>query len=111
MMAGSLRRFPWVIYLVVFIFIVFVAGLPVWSVITASFIAEANQCALDEGSIHPCLINGSDWGDTLYTLAVLGWLGIATIPVGLLAVAVLTIVFVIHLVVFISRKQERPTTP
>jgi hypothetical protein len=49
----------------------------------AGFAAQAYGCDLDEGSIHPCIANGRDIGSDLYTLFVLGWLSLATIPIGL----------------------------
>jgi hypothetical protein len=59
---------------------------PLVSAFVASWIAEANGCALHEGSTNACIIGGSDWGDALYTMFVMGWLMLLTvwlIPVGL----------------------------
>ena len=50
--------------------------LPILMPITAGLIASAHGCRLDEGSIHSCIVMGQDMGQTLYTLFVLGWLGI-----------------------------------
>lgn len=74
-------------FLVVFI-ILLIAFLPVISVAIASEIATANGCDLDEGSVHPCIVNGGDMGVTLYTMGVMGWFMLATIPLGLGAVLV-----------------------
>lgn len=68
--------------LVVFV-ILFVAFLPLFSVAIAGGIANANGCELDEGSVHPCVVAGTDMGETLYAMGVMGWLMLATIPVGL----------------------------
>lgn len=59
---------------------------PLLVALTAGSIASANGCALDEGSVHPCVIGGHDYGELLYTLGVLGWLSLATIPLGGLTV-------------------------
>lgn len=58
---------------------------PVLSVMTASAIASLAGCRLDEGSVHPCMVAGFDMGETLYTLFVLGWLGLVTLPLGAVA--------------------------
>ena len=52
------------------------------SVITCGWIANAHGCKVDEGSVHPCIINGKDYGQLLYTLGVLGWLMLALSPLG-----------------------------
>jgi hypothetical protein len=31
---------------------------------------EANGCTLHEGNVHPCVVGGRDYGQTLYTLGV-----------------------------------------
>ena len=54
----------------------------------AGTIADRYGCDLDEGSVHPCVVNGNDIGETLYTMGVLGWLALGTIPLGLIAIAV-----------------------
>lgn len=99
-MPAPRRRFPWWIYWLALALIVVFALLPVASTATAGWIAEANGCALDEGSIHPCIINGVDWGRDLYTFGVLGWLMLATLPLGGAALLVWLVVLVIHRIVF-----------
>jgi len=91
------RRFPWWIYWLALAVVVVFALWPVASVATAGWIAEANGCLLDEGSIHPCIINGADWGQDLYAWGVLGWLMLATLPMGGIAFVVWLLVLIIHL--------------
>jgi len=64
------RRFPWILYwiVLVLILIVLVALAPVGSVVACGLIANAHGCRVDEGSVHPCMINGKDYGQLLYTL-------------------------------------------
>ena len=95
--APSRRRFPWPVYLVVLAVIVVLAALPVLSVTLAGVLASANGCRLDEGGAHPCVIAGTDYGDTLYTLGVLGWLMLASLPLGVMALLVWAVVLAIHL--------------
>src|SRR5437763_6050983 len=62
------RRFPWILYWIVLFVIVLVALAPVGSVVACGLIANAHGCRVDEGSVHPCMINGKDYGQLLYTL-------------------------------------------
>lgn len=106
-MSGPLarRKFPWWIYVVALLVILALALWPVASVALAGWIAETNACRLDEGSIHPCLINGEDWGPTLYSMFVMGWFMLATIPLGGIGLLILALVFIIHLV---AHSRRRP---
>jgi hypothetical protein len=64
-------------------FLVLIACLsPVIAVAIAGSIANRHGCTLNEGAIHPCVIDGVDYGRDLYTLAMMGWLMIATLPVA-----------------------------
>ena len=70
------------VFRLIMIGVVAVCLLPMVSLLIASVLANLGNCALDEGSIHPCVIGGTDLGSTLYTMAVGGgWLAIATLPV------------------------------
>jgi len=64
--------------------------------VTCAWIANAHGCKVDEGSVHPCMVNGQDYGQLLYTLGVLGWLMLVTIPGGAFAFAIWLIVFILH---------------
>lgn len=92
--------------------IILVAILPVISVAIAGALAEANHCQLDEGSIHPCVINGVDRGSDLYTLAMLGWFMIATIPLGAMALVVyLFLVVLFYGIRWALRKRAAARNP
>jgi hypothetical protein len=56
--------------------------LPLVSTMAAGLIASHYGCQLNEGSVHPCVIGGQDRGSTLYTLGMMGWFMIATLPIG-----------------------------
>jgi len=73
-----------------------VAFAPVGSVVACGLIANAHGCRVDEGSVHPCVIGGKDYGQLLYTLGVMGWLMLITLPAGALAFATWLIVLVLH---------------
>ncbi|HVW91728.1 MAG TPA: hypothetical protein VHB74_03890, partial [Devosia sp.] len=93
------------VYIVLGIVILLLALAPLASVLVASFVAGANGCALDEGSIHPCLVGGADRGEALYTMAVAGWLMLLSLPLGVIGVLVLAVILAIHRY-FWSRKAR-----
>src|ERR1044072_9060756 len=90
------KRFPWVAYWIVLALIILIALAPVGSVIACGVIANAHGCRVDEGSVHPCVINGKDYGQLLYTLGVMGWLMLVTIPAGLFAFVIWLFILILH---------------
>ena len=98
MAEGARRPFPWAAYAVVFAVIAVLALLPVASVFLAYTIAEPNGCRVDEAGIYPCVIAGVDFGPLLAYMAVSGWLMLASIPFGVMALVVWAVVLVVHLV-------------
>jgi len=80
------------------VLIVLIGALPVISAFAASAMADALGCRLDEGSVQPCTWGGIEIGDALYTMFVLHWLGLATIPFAAVALAVWLVVALILLV-------------
>lgn len=85
--------------------IVLFALIPVLSALLASMIAGANGCALDEGGVHPCMIGGTDYGETLSVMFVSGWFGLVTLPLGALGLVVWAIVLTIVVVMNIRSKK------
>jgi hypothetical protein len=90
------KRFPWLPYWIVLVLIVLFAFAPVGSVVACGLIANAHGCRVDEGSVHPCIIKGQDYGQLLYTLGVLGWLMLVTLPGGLFAFVIWLIILILH---------------
>ena len=90
------KRFSWIAYWIVVALIVIIALAPIGSVIACGVIANAYGCRVDEGSVHPCVINGKDYGQLLYTLGVMGWFMLVTIPAGGLAFVLWLIVLLFH---------------
>jgi hypothetical protein len=102
------RRFPWWVYWIALAIILLVALAPVLSVIVAGSIADANGCALDEGSVHPCIVNGEDIGSTLYALGVMGWFMLATIPLGAGALLLWAVVLIAHRLYWGRKRGDAP---
>lgn len=98
--------FPWRFYVVALAVIVLFAAAPLLSAFLAEALANANGCSLSEGTTNPCMIIGADWGDALYTMFVLGWFMLATLPLGGGALIVLVVVFIIHRLAW-GRQQDK----
>jgi hypothetical protein len=103
------KRFPWIWYLLALVAILAFAFAPIGSVMLCAGIANAYGCKVDEGSVHPCIINGHDYGELLYDLGVMGWFMLVTIPSGLVAFASWLIVLILHRVS--QRKRVSAGTP
>ncbi len=98
----------WIVMWIALAVIVIVTVAPIVSVIIAGSIANANGCALNEGSVNPCIVGGKDIGETLYTLGVMGWLMLATIPLG--GIALLTWLIVAVVMRNADRRKVTPPT-
>jgi hypothetical protein len=70
---------------------------PVLSVLISSGIATALGAKLDESQTHPAYLLGINIGGLLSIMFIAGWLALITIPTGLLALVVFTIVWPISL--------------
>lgn len=79
------RGKSWTIFWLLFALaaILFFAAAPLISALTAGAIAEAHGCTLHEGFVNPCIIDGTDYGETLYQFGVMGWFMLITVPAGL----------------------------
>ena len=108
MNANPTRRFPWVLYLLALLAILAFAFAPIGSVMLCAGIANAYGCKVDEGSVHPCIINGHDYGELLYDLGVLGWLMLVTLPAGALAFIFWLIALILHRATWQRRAATNP---
>ncbi len=80
---------------------------PIACVLIAMALASWAGASLDEGSVHPTVIGGVDFGETTYTLFVLGWFGMITLPTG--AIALIFYAGVATIEWLISRARKRRT--
>lgn len=102
-----MKRWVWVIHLVV-VLVIAAIGIGPWiSVAIAGTIAEANGCRLDESGAHPCIVNGEDMGETLYGMGMMGWIGIATCPIALILLVGYGLVV---LILWLIRRNKTKTT-
>jgi hypothetical protein len=102
------KRFPWIWYWILLGAIALVALAPIGSVVACGVVAKANGCRVDEGSVHPCLINGKDYGELLYTLGVMGWFMLITIPAGAIGFALWLVVLLLHRTAWRKRLATMP---
>ena len=84
-------RRPWARAILVVLGLFLFTFWPVLSILLVSAVAKATGCSVDESQVHPCLVAGLDLGPALYTLGVLGWCTLLTVPLGL-SVAITTVV-------------------
>lgn len=77
---------------------------PIISTAIAGYIAQSHGCTLHEGFVNPCVIDGEDWGQTLYTMAMMGWFMIATVPI---AAGLLLLWIIVEIVRLVRRKRSR----
>jgi len=75
--------------------IVLIGALPLVSLLSAVAVTSLYGCALDEGSVHPCLVLGHDLGELFYAMAVSAWLMFFTLPAAALALVVWLIVIIV----------------
>ena len=70
---------------------------PIACVLAASLLARLGNAKLDEGSVHPCIILGHDFGRLAYSLGVMGWFMLLTVPTGVLFLLVILVKIVLEL--------------
>ncbi len=97
------------IHAVVTIVILLFGLSPILASLIAGTIAEANGCTLHEGFVNPCIINGKDWGQDLYTFGVLGWLALGTIPIAAGVAAIYLLIVILIAIVQAVRRRKAPT--
>ena len=100
------RRFGMKWYWIALVAIAVFSVLPLISGISAAYIAEAHGCRLDEGSVHPCLVFGLDWGSPLYAMGVLTWLMFFTFPAAFVLLLVWIGALLIHRLLWRRAQQK-----
>ena len=70
----------------------------------SGWFASSHGCTLHEGFVNPCVVDGTDYGETLYQLGMMGWLMLFTLP---LAAALICLWVVIEIGVAVKRRRQR----
>ena len=73
------------------LYIILAALLPILVSMLAGFIGYCMGCSINEAGTDDCVRIGVPFGTILNPLGVLGWLGIITIPLGVIATVILAI--------------------
>ncbi|MGE0629684.1 MAG: hypothetical protein AB7O43_17905 [Hyphomicrobiaceae bacterium] len=100
-MQPAMRVFRWLMVIALII-----CTVPMLSVIVAGTIASANGCTLHEGFENPCVVMGRDIGNTLYSMGVMGWLMLATLPIAAGLIVLWVVVEIVRLVLV---RRKSPT--
>jgi hypothetical protein len=104
---GILRSPAFVWLSVSFFLIVLFAIAPLISVFISGGIADALGCTVNEGGSSPCLFRGTDIGETLNVMFVLGWFAFETLPLGAVMLAIwLVVACVVVLIKWRRRRRE-----
>ncbi|HSN73880.1 MAG TPA: hypothetical protein VL334_02170 [Anaerolineae bacterium] len=80
---------------------------PVILVAIAGSVASANGCELNETVINSCIVDGREMGNTLYSMGVMGWFMLVTIPTGVLALLIFLLLLLIEWLVGRARAKRR----
>ena len=78
---------------------------PIVGALIATVVSAICGCRVNEAVPTPCVVFGVDIGKALYTLGVMGWLGVVTLPTGGVAFALFTIFVVAQRRISQRRKQ------
>ena len=104
--APRLRRFPWLVYWILFALIGIIAVLPVFTTVFAAAIANAYGCNITEGLKAVCMINGQDWGDWLQFGGLSVLYIFLTFPLAVVLFIVWLIVLLVHRSMFKRRTAK-----
>jgi hypothetical protein len=91
---------------IVFGIIVSWAIFPVAGVLLTAIVSAICGCSINDGSPTPCLVFGTDIGRILYTLGVMGWLSIVTLPTG--GIAFLAYLAFLMIERFVTQNRRPP---
>lgn len=88
-----MRLFRWLMALAIC-----ACGIPLLVTLAAAGIASAFNCTLHEGFVNPCVVAGRDIGSTLYTMGMMAWLMLLTIPYAFMLAGFWGIVEIVRVV-------------
>lgn len=61
---------------------------PWLSVVIAAKVASSNGCKLNEAQVYPCNVASQDVGGVLYTMGMMGWVGVMTLMPSVAGLAI-----------------------
>ena len=85
-------KFRWIY--VILTGVIAVCLYPAYLVLWSSNFAAEYGCELHEGFTNPCVVDGVDYAEQLYTAFVSGWFLLVTLPVAALCLLVMGVIAV-----------------
>ena len=89
-----MKRFAYIFLAIV----AFAGTLPFLGVRWVARFAEKHDCVVNAAGYTPCIVDGTDWGNTLGGLMLAGWLSLYTLPITAIALLLILIIFVFGLI-------------
>jgi hypothetical protein len=81
--------------------------LPLASVALSSLIAGSAGCQLNEAGVHPCVINGRDYGEVVYAMFVSGWFALVTVPALVVIVLIWAVGEISHTIWKMRNREQK----
>jgi TRAP-type C4-dicarboxylate transport system permease small subunit len=103
---AAMKKRTWILHLMIVAGLLFLAFATFLIAISAGAFASANGCELHEGFANPCVVGGRDYGETLYSLGLLGWLALVTLPIGLVLAGLYVVIVMV--VWALRRRKAQP---
>ena len=83
--------------------LLFLCLLPVFLTLLGMGIAAVAGCEIGGGGPQTCLILGSDWGETLYTLTMMHWYALLTLPLAVVPLILILVLALVDLIRYLRR--------
>jgi hypothetical protein len=93
------------IHVIILSLISLLAISPMILAFTAMLVAGINGCTLNESGAHPCVIFGTDYGETLLGMMISLWLLMVTCPAG--AVLIIVYVIIAGVITFFAKRRNK----
>jgi hypothetical protein len=99
-----------IIFVVVLVLILIFGLWPAAVSMIPPAIGEAFGCETDFNRAIPCMINGTDWGQSIYESQQWAYLLLYTIPVGGIALAIWAGAALVAWLIYLARRKQAQST-
>jgi hypothetical protein len=82
-----------------------IAIAPLLVAMAAGAVGALFGCNINEGGTDPCVVLGVPLGGTLASIGIMGWFGVITLPLGLLALVLFSVLAFIGVVYALIKKE------
>ena len=94
-------------FILLFLLILLIALGPAIIGVGGQMLAQALGCEVDLSRVVPCVIQGRDYGRTVYGLGFAIWYSYLTLPVGLVLLGIWAVAAVIALIVKLGKSPSK----